>query len=128
MICFLPSLRGSLRPICFSSRGLSAAFTVVELLVVVVVVVGLMALLAPTVMESMKKSRDAGCVSNLKAIGVAVQLYLNDNNGKFPIDGYHTANDRNFVFPYLGLPKSVLDVWKKEGGQRLLLSECSGGA
>lgn len=61
-----------------------AGFTLVEMLLVVALIAILAALSFPVlgrVKESLNASR---CVSNLKNIGVAVQQYTADNQGRFP--------------------------------------------
>jgi prepilin-type N-terminal cleavage/methylation domain-containing protein/prepilin-type processing-associated H-X9-DG protein len=55
-----------------------AAFTLVELLVVVAVIVVLAGLLLPAVSRSVVSARSARCQSNLRQIGYALALYLAD--------------------------------------------------
>jgi len=60
------------------------AFTLIELLVVMATIVILAALAVPAfnkVFESAKATKDT---SNLRQIGAATQMYINDNNGVFP--------------------------------------------
>src|SRR5881409_749689 len=60
------------------------AFTLIELLVVSGTISILAALAVPTfskVFESAKATKDT---SNLRQIGAATQMYMNDNNGVFP--------------------------------------------
>lgn len=59
-------------------------FTLIELLIVMALIVILAALAVPAflkVFESAKATKDT---SNLRQIGAATQMYLNDNNGVFP--------------------------------------------
>ena len=67
-----------------SPPPVKAAFTLIELLVVMATIVILAALAVPAftkVFESAKATKDT---SNLRQIGAATQMYLNDNNGVFP--------------------------------------------
>ena len=60
------------------------AFTLIELLVVIVTIGILAALAVPVfngVLERAKATKD---LSNLRQIGAATQMYMNDNNGVFP--------------------------------------------
>jgi len=60
------------------------AFTLIELLVVIATIAVLAALAVPAftkVFESAKATKD---MSNLRQIGAATQMYMNDNNGVFP--------------------------------------------
>lgn len=59
-------------------------FTLVELLVVVSIIGILTSLLLPSLSNAREKTKKAVCVSNLKQIGVAVQLYLTSNEDYFP--------------------------------------------
>ena len=67
-----------------SPPPLERAFTLIELLVVIATIAILAALAVPAftkVFESAKATKDT---SNLRQIGAATQMYLNDNNGVFP--------------------------------------------
>jgi prepilin-type N-terminal cleavage/methylation domain-containing protein len=66
------------------NSGLGAAFTLVELLVVVAVIALIASLLLPALGKAKEKGREARCVSNLKQLGVAFHLYLGDYNERFP--------------------------------------------
>jgi prepilin-type N-terminal cleavage/methylation domain-containing protein len=60
------------------------AFTLIELLVVMATIAILAAVVVPAftrVFESAKATKD---LSNLRQIGAATQMYMNDNNGVFP--------------------------------------------
>jgi prepilin-type processing-associated H-X9-DG protein len=58
--------------------GSPAAFTLVELLVVVAMIVVLAGLLLPAVSRSVVSARSARCQSNLRQIGYVLALYLAD--------------------------------------------------
>lgn len=61
------------------------AFTLVELLVVVAIIGALAALLLPALARSREAARAAVCLSNLHQAGVALQLYVSENNNKLPV-------------------------------------------
>ncbi len=61
------------------------AFTLIELLVVISIIAVLMAILMPALQRVRKQARDAVCRSNLRQWGVIFYLYMDDNNGLFPI-------------------------------------------
>ena len=69
-----PSLRPTSR-----RRG----FTLVELLVVIGIIVLLMGLLLPAIQAARESSRSSQCMSNLRQMGLAIQLF-HDQNGSYP--------------------------------------------
>lgn len=60
------------------------AFTLIELLVVVAVIAILAALLLPALSGAKEKGRLSVCTSNLRQIGFALQMYLQDFNETYP--------------------------------------------
>lgn len=76
---------GSIRqekPLC---KHTDQSFTLIELLVVVAIIAVLVALLLPALQSARELARQAACGSNLYQLGVATSLYLNQNNGFFPL-------------------------------------------
>jgi prepilin-type N-terminal cleavage/methylation domain-containing protein/prepilin-type processing-associated H-X9-DG protein len=73
------------------SRGKENAFTLIELLVVLAIISILAALIFPTVAKTKEAARATACLSNLRQIGIALQLYTQDNNNRLPI-----MRDRSF--------------------------------
>ena len=60
-------------------------FTLIELLVVIAIIAILAAILFPVFAQAREKARQASCLSNLKNIGMAVMLYVDDNHETFPL-------------------------------------------
>ena len=60
------------------------AFTLVELLVALGVLAVLAALLFPVLNGARNRSRSMTCASNLKQIGHAIEIYVQDNRGFYP--------------------------------------------
>lgn len=61
------------------------AFTLIELLVVIAIISLLAAMLMPTLGRAKEAGRSAACVSNLRQIGIALQIYVGDNNNRLPV-------------------------------------------
>lgn len=61
------------------------AFTLIELLVVIAIIAILAALLFPTFGRAKENARGTACLSNLRQIGVALQLYVDANNQRLPV-------------------------------------------
>jgi prepilin-type N-terminal cleavage/methylation domain-containing protein/prepilin-type processing-associated H-X9-DG protein len=68
-----------------NARASVLAFTLVELLVTMSIIALLAALLLPTLGRGKESGRVAACQSNLHQIGVALQLYVDDNKNIMPI-------------------------------------------
>jgi len=68
-------------------RPKSGAFTLVELLVVIAIIGILAALVLPTLSRAKKKTTEIVCLNNLKQLGIAMHVYLHDNNDKLPYAG-----------------------------------------
>jgi prepilin-type N-terminal cleavage/methylation domain-containing protein/prepilin-type processing-associated H-X9-DG protein len=75
------------------------AFTLIELLVVIGIIAMLIAILLPALSRANEASRSVKCLSNLRQMVVAAQIYLNDNQGLFPVASY-TVVDPTFAISY----------------------------
>lgn len=65
-------------------RLVAEAFTLVELLVLLAGVVILVALLLPAMVNSPSRPPFLPCMQNLRQVGLALQMFADDNNGQFP--------------------------------------------
>jgi heavy metal sensor kinase len=88
----LPMSRGEPMPTLTPSKiGRRLGFTMVELLVVVAVLAVLAALLMPALGRARENARRTGCTSNLRQIGMALRIYVDDHDGHYPIASEETG-------------------------------------
>jgi prepilin-type N-terminal cleavage/methylation domain-containing protein/prepilin-type processing-associated H-X9-DG protein len=101
-------------------------FTLIELLVVMAIIAILAAMLMPALQTAREAARDAVCKNNLKQLGTAEQMYLNDHDWYTAPYGARLSpfNSGYWYFPitiYLGyhddLPSNWAEFreWAQEG-------------
>jgi len=66
-------------------RAAHSAFTLIELLVVIAIIAILAAILFPVFARAREKARQTSCLSNLKQIGTALNMYAQDYDQWLPI-------------------------------------------
>src|SRR5262249_24054383 len=66
-------------------RPIHRGFTLIELLVVIAIIAILAAILFPVFAQAREKARSISCLSNAKQIGLAAQMYVQDNDEEFPL-------------------------------------------
>jgi prepilin-type N-terminal cleavage/methylation domain-containing protein/prepilin-type processing-associated H-X9-DG protein len=72
-----------------------AAFTLVEMLVVIAIIAILASLLLPALAQGQQKGKMTQCLNNLRQIGMGIAMYVHDNRDTFPLD---RACDTNGVW------------------------------
>jgi len=92
-------------------------FTLIELLIVIAIIAILAAILFPVFAHAREKARAISCMSNMKQIGLAVQMYVQDNDEHL---FFRSAKDNsalslgkirtNAVIP-TGSPASAPEQW-----------------
>jgi prepilin-type N-terminal cleavage/methylation domain-containing protein len=59
-------------------------FTLIELLVVIAIIAILAAMLMPALSSAKEAGRRIACLNNLRQVGLAAQMYVNDHQGAYP--------------------------------------------
>lgn len=75
------------------------AFTLIELLVVIAIIAILAAILFPVFARARERARLSACISNLKQLGNAVMMYVQDYDERYPIalQEFDSPNDLSHV-------------------------------
>ena len=107
------------------------AFTLIELLVVVAVIALLIAILLPSLGRAREKARQTICVGNLRNMGIAMVMYYQNNNFRFPSIGGNMETDTDWIawraneWKNLASPAPVPNVATRGIGPYLLSSPTS---
>lgn len=104
------------------------AFTLVELLVVIAVMLMLISILLPALSKAKGVAQRSSCASNQRQMAVAFMSYAQDYNGCLPGWGWNTPSSTAYYWqqplaPYLGYD-AYLPYSASPGGRNLKVMEC----
>jgi prepilin-type N-terminal cleavage/methylation domain-containing protein/prepilin-type processing-associated H-X9-DG protein len=103
------------------------AFTLIELLVVIAIIGILAALILPALARSKQTAKRINCISNLRQMCVAAQVYVDENSSSYPIAYYRaTENGVDHFYSWdlttvMGPTNSVIPglLWQTQGGMKI---------
>src|SRR5258705_6112812 len=96
---------------CRALKG-KAAFTLIELLVVIAIIAILAAILFPVFAQAREKARQTACLSNVKQIGLGINMYIQDYDETLPLQN---GDYQNFLVTLESQPNwpKLIDPYTK---------------
>lgn len=94
------------------SARFQSGFTLIELLVVILIVSILAAALFPVFVQAREKARQANCLSNLKKLGTASMIYVEDYDERYPyLDPTYSGKSARALMLPSGVRLTKNKVW-----------------
>jgi prepilin-type N-terminal cleavage/methylation domain-containing protein/prepilin-type processing-associated H-X9-DG protein len=91
------------------------AFTLIELLAVIAIITILAALLLPALARAKAQATSTACKNHLHQMGLALKMYVDDSQGRYPYFGYYT---NYYLVSYIEWPDALIPYYSLSWGNR----------
>jgi prepilin-type N-terminal cleavage/methylation domain-containing protein len=98
-----------------SQRKAASGFTLIELLVVIAIIAILAAILFPVFAQAREQARKISCLSNIKQIGLANTMYLQDYDETFLMAWQPSGAWMASLDPYIKSSLDQQNIWNTKG-------------
>ena len=85
-------------------------FTLIELLVVIAIIAILAAILFPVFAQARERARMSACLSNMRQIGSALMMYVQDYDETFPHLRFHHPSTKQPMEFHSRLPSQLQNL------------------